>query len=211
MPEYWLASRHLPVDLVCRSSTPLLERHAIARLTAVDSRLAMPKLAGAVLALVLALAGRAHAQLVLPDPPPQRWFALDLDFGIAYDHELTGAHYEQRVGAGLSWVRGWRFWDLLATAETLDFDRYAFGVQADVISFKTAIGGYAGPSITTHGDVDLTVGLGWNIVFVEVHALDVNRSASYMVSAVLRIPLGQIAYALWAPQPAITVPIQPPR
>lgn len=151
---------------------------------------------GLALAIVAALAAPAAAQVA--SPPTQRWLALDLDFGVAYDHELSGLHYEQRVGAGMSWAAD-SFWSVLATAETIDFDRYAFGVQGDVILFHTALGAYVGPSITTHGGIDLTAGFGWNVFFVEAQALDLNRSASYMVSAILRIPLGKLSFVLWGP------------
>ena len=161
----------------------------------------------AVLTL-LALTAPAAAQVVgdLPSPPTQHWFALDLDFGVAYDHALAGAHYEQRVRAGMSWLSGWKFWNLVATAETLDFDRYAFGVQADMLAIHSAIGAYAGPSVTTHGGVDITAGVGWNIFFVEVQGLDLNTSPSFMVSGVLRIPIGALSYALWGPRPVVTIP-----
>jgi hypothetical protein len=156
------------------------------------------RLLPAVLAVAAALAAApAAAQTApgeIPPPPTRRLWALGLDLGAALD-DGGSWHYHQTVSAGVAWLWRFKVVSLVAAAETFDFDRFAFGPQIGISDIHSGLGAYAGASLDTDARLGLTVGAGWSLFYVEGQAR-LGSEKSYVVSAMLRIPVSVILYAV---------------
>ncbi len=133
------------------------------------------------------------------------WFTLDVDFAGGGTFRPKSGLYEQRLRIGPNYVAHYRFWSLGATAETFNFSRFAFGLQADLVDIDSGWGAYAGPTVSTGGKFGVTVGLGWSIFHVESQVLFEDRT-NVALFGLLRLPIGHILYAKYGPKLPLIIP-----
>jgi hypothetical protein len=170
---------------------------------------AMNRSLAAALVLVTSTlaAGTARAEdAPMGAPAPHGWFALDLEAGAAVSIPQGQWAFHPRVRAGASLVRNWQFWSLTATAELFNTERLAFGLLGEVADIQTGLWGYLGGSVSTSGVPGATAGGGWRIFGLEAQ-VHFGETVSVVPSVMLRLPLGAIGYALFAPRRSYRMPL----
>lgn len=144
----------------------------------------------------------AQAQVA---PPLHVWFNLDVEFGGGgYAGQGSGFYY-QGIRSGVSLVDNWRFYSLLATVETFNFNRYALGVQLDLADVTTGISASVGPVVSLDNVWGAKFGLGVKIFHVEAELL-FDKQIDVALLGVLRIPIGNLFYAKWGGPKKFTIP-----
>ena len=106
--------------------------------------------------------------------------------------------FHMRTRAGYSRIIDWRLWDITLTAEHLTTNRTAFGVMGGVTSISEGWSVGAGATLSADGRPGATLALGYSLVRVEAQLL-FDEPTQVWLGVGLRIPLGAIAYAVWAP------------
>lgn len=136
---------------------------------------------------------------------PHWWFTLDMDFAGGASLLPTDGLYEQRLRIGPSYVHDFHFWSLSATAETFNFNRFAFGIQADFVDISSGWNVYTGATISTTAKPGITLGVGWSIFHVEGQYW-FDEPGNVAVFGLLRIPIGTILYAKYGPKMPLIIP-----
>jgi hypothetical protein len=154
-------------------------------------------LPGALIVLsVLFLVPVAHAQFEVPPGPFHGFPAVDVDGGIACASRGTDWTYLGRASVGLHLVNRQRVAAFTGGFEMLGSSHKAFSLRAELASIKTGLGIGGGPTMSTHGDPGVNLGVGLSVLHLEGILVFGDHSERAIV-AYLRLPLGLIAYSLW--------------
>ena len=131
-------------------------------------------------------------------PLPRSWFALDAEFaGMLPVGEWT-PRFLMRARAGYSRIADWRFWDATLTAEHLTTNRTAFGVFGNLSSIPHGWSIGLGAHLSTEARPGATLAVGYSVFQIEAQVLW-DEPTQVWLGLGLRIPLGSIAYSVWAP------------
>jgi hypothetical protein len=152
---------------------------------------------GALVVLsVLVLVPAARAQFEVPPGPFHKFPAADVDGGIAYASRGIDWTYLGRASVGLHLINRQRVAAFTGGFEMLGSAHKAFGLRAELASIKTGLGIGGGPTMSTHGDPGVNLGVGLSVLHLEGMVVFGDHSQRALV-AYLRLPLGVIAYSVW--------------